>query len=609
MLKRIFESDLFKKLRIVLDKGEKKLFLKVLVLDIVMGFFQSISIVSVFAFINIVMDPSSLFSNDILSYLYDLLNCTDVNIFLMIVGGSVLVLLLLGNSLSAYSVWLKTYFVWNVNVRVTEKLLHKYLFSPYAYFLGRNTSELEKNILSESNALSGSFLLSLLNIIEGFSTILIILIMLILTNPLVTIVTIGILSLIYVLIYLRFSRIIKATGVEKIEEDKGRYKAVGEALQGIKYTKVSGREEYFLSEYLKHAERFSELQAKNNIIGKLPRFLMEVIAFGGIIGIILFFLGTNRDIGEIIPLIALFGSAGYRLLPALQSVYDSYAIFRFNKPVLDKIADELDQDLLQAESIKRKNQERLEFKEELKLKDINFSYNGTNKAVLKNVSLAIKKNTSVAFVGSTGSGKTTLVDIVLGLLIPDNGSILVDNKEITNENIKEWQRNLGYVPQDIYLCDDTIAKNIGFGIPLEDIDMEQIKRVAKMANISDFVEKELPEKYSTVVGERGVRLSGGQRQRIGIARALYSNPDILIFDEATSSLDNITERAVLEAIENISQTKTIIMIAHRLSTVENCDEIFLLEKGEVIGSGNYESLLRDNEEFKEMSKISENRNN
>ena len=214
--------------------------------------------------------------------------------------------------------------------------------------------------------------------------------------------------------------------------------------------------------------------------------------------------------------------------------------------------------------------------------------------------MVIKKGMSVGIVGSTGSGKTTLVDIMLGLLTPTKGNIFVDGIKITEKNVRNWQANLGYVPQDIFLCDDTITKNIAFGYSDEDIDMEQVKRVAKMANISKFIETELPEKYNTVIGERGVRLSGGQRQRIGVARALYHNPEVLVFDEATSSLDNVTERSVLKAIERVSKLKTMIVIAHRLTTVKNCDTIYLIDEGRIIDKGKYEVLEERSEKFREM---------
>ncbi len=594
-----------KKLQIIFDEKEKKEFIKVFVLDVFMGIFQSISIVSVFAFINTVMDVSTISSNKYLSFFYENLGFSDIKKFLFVMGLAVLILLISGNVISAYSTWLKTFFVWNVNCKITTKLLRKYLFSPYAYFLNRNTSELEKNITSECDALSGNFLQSFLNMMEGLITTLIILIMLLLTDPLVTVISMGTLITLYLLIYLRFSKMIKSTGRQRIEENRDRYKAVTEALHGVKYTKVVRKEGYFLNEYIKHAEKFSTLQAKNSIIGKIPKFLMEVIAFGGLIGVVLLSLSSRGNIENIISSIALFGFSGYRLLPALQSIYDSYTVFKFNKPVLDKISGDLSEgNLIRENSLSQNTGKQIRLKGKIILENISFSYEGNRSLVLEDINLEIEKNSSIALVGPTGSGKTTLVDILLGLLTPSSGEIIIDGTKITEENIRSWQKSLGYVPQDIYLCDDTVAKNIGFGLPAERVDMEQVKKVAKMANISDFIENELPEKYNTAVGERGVRLSGGQRQRIGIARALYHNPDILILDEATSSLDSITEKSVLEAIEKVSKLKTMIIIAHRLTTVEKCNKIYLLDKGHIIAEGNYNELMKNNEKFREMSKSS-----
>jgi ABC-type multidrug transport system fused ATPase/permease subunit len=245
---------------------------------------------------------------------------------------------------------------------------------------------------------------------------------------------------------------------------------------------------------------------------------------------------------------------------------------------------------------------KLEFRSTVKLADISFSYPGAKKPIVRNQNLSIGSNTSIAFVGPTGCGKTTLVDIILGLLEPDKGKIFVDNIELTNENIKNWQKNLGYVPQSIYLTDDTIRNNIAFGITGSDIDEEMLVQSAQMANIHGFIVNELKDGYDTVIGERGVRLSGGQRQRIGIARAIYNNPSVLILDEATSALDTLTENAIMDAINNLSHKKTLIIVAHRITTVRTCDIIYLMEEGSITDSGTYDELYEKNPSFRKMTK-------
>jgi ABC-type multidrug transport system fused ATPase/permease subunit len=387
-----------------------------------------------------------------------------------------------------------------------------------------------------------------------------------------------------------------------LEKSKDRFKSVGEAIGGIKFTKVLGKENYFLESYRSGAKEFFDAQSWYQVVGKVPKYIMEIIAFGGVLALVLYFIYSDQMTNEVIPLIGLFAFAGYRLMPALQIVYASFTTFRFNQPVLNKIHYDMKEGGLADVEVDFKEgiPEQIEFKKDIKLDNISFSYDGNRKKVLEDINMKIGKDMSIGIVGTTGSGKTTLVDIVLGLLTPTEGNIYIDGTKITEDNVKNWQANLGYVPQEIFLCDDTIKKNIAFGYDDEEIDMERVKRVSRMANINELIEKELPDGYDTVIGERGVRLSGGQRQRIGIARALYHDPSVLIFDEATSSLDNVTERGVLKAIESVSKLKTMIVIAHRLTTVKNCDRIYLIDRGRVIDKGKYSELERRNEKFKEM---------
>ncbi|MFA7628078.1 MAG: ATP-binding cassette domain-containing protein [Candidatus Dojkabacteria bacterium] len=594
------------KLNDLLTKQEKRRFILVLVVDIMRAILQAVGIVSILPFMNIVMDPMVIETNQYLSYLYEFFNFSSQNSFIFVLGLSVLALLVIGNLVSVWSIKMKTKFVWELNSRLSTSLLRKYLSLPYSYFLDHNSSDLVKNILTEVNLLSGEFLNSILTVIEGAVISLVIFVMLLVVNPTMTLTTLLVLSIIYLVIYLVFSRRLKRAGKERIAENRARFKSVGEAIGGIKYTKVLGKESYFINDYLVHAKRFSKLQTWYRVIGKTPRYIMEIVAFGGIIGVVLFFIRSGKMSDNIISLIGLFAFAGYRLLPALQNVYDSFTVFRFNREVLNKIHYDMKEGALGGVDVdvSESRVEPLKFEREIKLSNIDFSYQGDRKKVLKDINIEIQKGSSVGIVGTTGSGKTTLVDVVMGLLTPTTGEIFIDKTKIDSNNVRNWQANLGYVPQDIFLSDNSITKNIAFGYEDEYIDVEQVKKVAEMANIHEFIENELPDKYDTIIGERGVRLSGGQRQRIGIARALYHNPEVLIFDEATSALDNVTEKSVLEAIETVSKLKTMIIIAHRLTTVENCDIVYLMDDGEVVDSGTYQELEAENEIFKEMLKAS-----
>jgi ABC-type multidrug transport system fused ATPase/permease subunit len=305
-----------------------------------------------------------------------------------------------------------------------------------------------------------------------------------------------------------------------------------------------------------------------------------------------------------VPVIGLYAFATHRLMPSLQAIFRQVTAIRFSARAVDILYEDLRSLEVKGNHPKRESKEikPLPIKNKIELKNVSFTYPSAGKPVIKNLNLKIKSSSSIAFAGETGAGKTTAADIILGLLRPQSGKIIVDGVEITDENLPNWQRNLGYIPQDIYLHDDTVAKNIAFGVPSKKIDREKIKEAAKIANIDNFIVNELLDGYETPVGERGIRLSGGQKQRIGIARALYRNCDVLVLDEATSALDGVTETEIFKAINNVAKAKTLIMIAHRLTTVKNCDVIYLLEEGKITASGRYDELMKKNRVFRKMAK-------
>ena len=296
-----------------------------------------------------------------------------------------------------------------------------------------------------------------------------------------------------------------------------------------------------------------------------------------------------------LPIISLYAFAGYRLMPSVQQVYTSITQLRYGGPALDNLYNDIKS--LKPLNLENNNKD-LSFNKSIKLKDVYYNYPNASRTALKDINIDIFANTKVGLVGATGSGKTTTIDIILGLLNPDKGTLEVDGQIIEKSNLRSWQKLIGYVPQHIYLADDTIESNIALGVESKDINQDILENVSKIANLHDFIIKELPKKYKTVIGERGVRLSGGQRQRIGIARALYHNPKILIFDEATSALDNLTEKIVMQSINKISKDITIVLIAHRLSTVKTCDTIFYLENGVIKNKGTFEELIEKNDKFK-----------
>ena len=348
------------------------------------------------------------------------------------------------------------------------------------------------------------------------------------------------------------------------------------------------------------ALRFSRTQYISATLGMLPRFVLEVIAFGGILLLVLVLMHRGEGLATVLPVVSVYAFAGYRLMPALQMIYDSATMLRFAAPAIHRLFKSMQEIAVEVKPV-QSHAEKIVPRQSIGFKQVTYSYPGADRPALKGLSLSISVPSTVGVVGKSGSGKTTAVDVILGLLQPQIGSLQVDNVDITPDVLPAWQGSLGYVPQQIFLADDSVAANIAFGRLEGDIDRAAVERAARAANLHDFIVEELPEGYDTSVGERGIRLSGGQRQRIGIARALYHEPQVLVLDEATSALDNLTEEAVMEAVRNLGGKTTVILIAHRLTTVRDCDHIFILDRGRLVGEGTFEELSRTHPQFRALA--------
>lgn len=594
------------KLRSILTRREKIQVVVLLVAIILMAIMQAIGVASVLPFISLVMNPDLVFENKWLMWVYETFNFTSVRRFTVFAGIVMFALIVLSNGVSALATWFKLRFAWMNNHRVSRRLLEKYLSLPYSYFLNQNSADLSKNVLTEVNHLTNDYIIPLLTIISRTMIFICILAMLFFVDVYVSIAALIILGGAYGLIFLRIKQSLKRRGLTRMSINKQRFKLVNEAFGGIKEIKVLNREPFFLGRYSKESFKYARLMSWNAVIGQLPRFVLEAIAFGSIIIFVLVLLLTREDVSQVIPLVSLFAFAGYKLMPALQEIFTSFTKMQFNQAVLDRVYNDFrrDAEIISVTSIPEGGiTEKLDFNSTIELNNIKYYYPGSSIPVIKDVNIIINKNSAVAFVGLTGAGKTTLADLILGLLKPVKGSLKIDGLVIDNSNLAKWQSNIGYVPQQIFLADDTIANNIAFGIPEAEVDFIAVENAARIANIHDFIVKELPKGYNTLVGERGIRLSGGQRQRIGIARALYSNPDVLVFDEATSALDGITEEAVLSAMESAAAQKTLIIIAHRFTTVKESDVIYVMDNGRVSATGTYNELITTNEHFKAMAKL------
>ena len=586
-----------KKLLQLLSFRERRQAFLLLILIFIMALLDMLGVASIFPFMTVLTNPELIETNLILKTIYQyskIFGVENKQQFLTYIGIFMFMMIVISLAFKAITTYAIISFVRIREYTIGKRLVEGYLHQPYSWFLSRNSAEIGKTILSEVGQVIGFGILPLMELIAKSMITIAIIFLLILVDPKLALIVGFTLGLAYLIIYYLIRSYLNLIGNKRLKNNELRFVAVSEAFGATKEVKVSGLEQAYIDRFSESAYIFAKTTASSQIIAQLPRYILEGIAIGGVILIMLYRMSQTGDFNTIIPIFSLYIFAGYRLMPALQQIYASFTNLAFVGPSLDKISNDI-------KNLKKynlsENKEVVSLNKTISLKNITYNYPNVSRPALKNINLNIPAKSTIGLVGTTGSGKTTMVDIILGLLEVEKGTLEVDGKIINFKNNRSWQSSIGYVPQHIYLADDSIAANIAFGVPIENINQEKIEKVSKISNLHKFVNEELPKKYQTKIGERGVRLSGGQRQRIGIARALYHNPEVLILDEATSALDNQTEKAVMEAVNNLSKNITIILIAHRLNTVKNCDIIFQLENGQVIGKGSYEELINNDGNF------------
>ncbi|WP_440917958.1 ABC transporter ATP-binding protein [Candidatus Pelagibacter sp.] len=580
----------FKKLLFLLSPAERKHAALLLIMNLIMALLEMIGVASIMPFIAVLTNPTLVETNIILNSIFKISNIFGVNDndkFLIFLGILVFVLLITSLTFKAATTFFQLKFVQMREYSIGKRLFEGYLNQPYSWFLGRHSADLGKSILSEVGVIINNGMQPFMVFISNTMIVILLISLLMLVDPKLTLIVSFTLGVAYGLIFKLVRKFLNHVGKLRMINNQLRFTTISEAFGAVKEVKVGGLEEIFIKRFSNPAQIFARSQASSSAISQIPRFALEAIAFGGIILLILFLMAKTGEIDSALPILSLYAFAGYRLLPAIQQIYSAFTQLSFVRPSVESLYNDLKN--LEKHNINQ-DQNNFLFNKAISLKNISYEYPNAPRTSLKDVSLNISVGTTVGIVGATGSGKTTMVDIILGLLESQKGFLEIDGQVITKKNVRSWQRIIGYVPQSIYLTDDTIAANIAFGVDPKSIDLQNIEKVSKIANLHQFVIDELPNKYQTTIGEHGVRLSGGQRQRIGIARALYHNPKLLILDEATNALDNITEKAVMEKISSIKENLTIIMIAHRLSTVMQCDNIFLLEKGKLIKQGTFKEL-------------------
>ena len=590
---------LLKRVISILDNKEKRFFYYLSFAFFFVAIIETFGVVLIIPFIEIASNPEIINSNYQLNLINDFFQFRNTNSFILFLGISYFFYLIFSQAFKAVIMYLQLRFTFSLESSVSKRLLEAYLRQTYSWFLDKHSGDMGKGILSEVAETIHYSLTPLLGMISQLFLSILLVILIVLVNPLVALITLLFLLVLNLLIFNKVKNWIKLIGINKVKHNQRRYKTVVEAFGAIKEIKLSGIEKIYSNKFSSAANDFSTANLNVQIVSILPKYLLEALSFGFLILFILYNLSLGNNLTEVLPILSMFAFAALRLIPAFQQIFSSLNKINFSTKGLDDILYRLNEN--KNLKISKKTNNSLQIKNKIEINNLNFVYPNSNRMALNKINLSILSGKKIGIVGSTGSGKTTLIDILLGLLKPTDGEISLDGNEISKLGLREWQNSIGYVPQNIFLSDKTIAENIAFGLSLEELDIERVKEVCKIASLHKFITEELEQSYFTEVGERGIRLSGGQRQRIGIARALYSNPSLLVLDEATSALDNLTEKIIIESIANHSKNITTIIIAHRLNTIKNCDCIYYLEKGEIKSYGTYEELILKNKEFKKLA--------
>jgi ATP-binding cassette, subfamily B, bacterial PglK len=576
---------------------ERVLLLGVLCVTVVSAVFETIAVAAILPFMALVLDPALLERYPSLLDVLTRAGITSTRQILMLAGAATVAVVALGNAAGAFNTFVQSRFGARTETRLSADLYAGYVSQPYSFHVQRDAPSLLKVLSADVSAvmhgvlIPGTLAVSRLVMAAGVLSVLI------LRDPLVALLVALVLILSYVVIFRAVRNSQARSGSAANVANELRARISQEGLGGIKELRVLGREAATVRGFAAAVEEAALARAGNNVVAQVPRYALETIAFGGILLATLALV--NRSSGaasDAIPVLALYAFAGYRLMPALQQMFHSTVNLRFYLPALRTLHADYIHVAGASPATPEAPASDLQMRESLQLQDVTFSYEGADKPALRDINLNILPHQSIGLVGRTGAGKTTLADIILALHQPESGVVAVDGVPLTGHAVRQWQRRVGYVSQSVFLGNSSIAQNIAFGLPPDEIDMELVVHAARDAQAEEFILR-LPAGYDTMVGERGVRLSGGQRQRIGIARALYHEPDVLVFDEATSALDGLTEDAVMDAVRTLRGTRTIILIAHRLRTVEACDRIVVLEDGRIVDEGQYDELMLSSPSF------------
>lgn len=584
--------NLLSKVNYIFDKKQKLQSVLLCIGLFVGALLELVGVSFITQLVTLISNPEKIHSNEIMQYCYDFFNMTSDRQFFLFVVIALIFVYLIKNLYLLWINYVQYTFVFNNQLRLSGRLIDCYLKKPYTYHLDNNSAEMVRNVMLDSER----FFQMLLSIFLTLSEILVsalLCVFLLIVDPVITISVVAILAVFTGFYLILFKGKAKKYGKTNQIYDGKMHQSINQALGAVKDIKILHREKYFADSFLAYGKKKMIAVRNNNVLGQFPKYLIETVCIGTVLLVLVFKIYKGEDLNTMIPQLAAFAIAAFKLLPSVSKINNYANLIVFLKPSVDliyrdikdtedmvnyEIADESG-NIIEINDDGSQNKDTCYVADKISINNIVYRYPHTDRDVLNGISFEIPLGKSIGFIGESGSGKSTLADVILGILTPTSGTVMYGNMDVHKHPLK-WSKKLAYIPQSIFLCDDTIRNNVAFGIDEDKIDDEKVWKALREAQLEQFV-KSQPDGLDSMVGERGVRISGGQRQRIGIARALYDNPEILVLDEATSALDTGTESAVMEAIDKLSGTMTLIIIAHRLTTIKNCDYVYKVENGNI----------------------------
>ena len=584
--------NLLSKVNYIFDKKQKLQSVLLCIGLFVGALLELVGVSFITQLVTLISNPEKIHSNEIMQYCYDFFNMTSDRQFFLFVVIALIFVYLIKNLYLLWINYVQYTFVFNNQLRLSGRLIDCYLKKPYTYHLDNNSAEMVRNVMLDSER----FFQMLLSVFLTLSELLVsalLCVFLLIVDPVITISVVAILAVFTGLYLIMFKGKAKKYGKTNQIYDGKMHQSINQALGAVKDIKILHREKYFADSFLAYGKKKMTAVRNNNVLGQFPKYLIETVCIGTVLLVLVFKIYKGEDLNTMIPQLAAFAIAAFKLLPSVSKINNYANLIVFLKPSVDliyrdikdtedmvnyEIADESG-NIIEINDDGSQNKDTCYVADKISINNIVYRYPHTDRDVLNGISFEIPLGKSIGFIGESGSGKSTLADVILGILTPTSGTVMYGNMDVHKHPLK-WSKKLAYIPQSIFLCDDTIRNNVAFGIDEDKIDDEKVWKALREAQLEQFV-KSQPDGLDSMVGERGVRISGGQRQRIGIARALYDNPEILVLDEATSALDTGTESAVMEAIDKLSGTMTLIIIAHRLTTIKNCDYVYKVENGNI----------------------------